>query len=100
MLRCPRSLKGRIGGAASQILRSGKVLELGYDGWSQCVEIHAVGYSREGNPLMPVWQVSAGSNSNEPRGWKPMRCAEAFTAHMSAEASQGQGLAIRTLTEH
>lgn len=73
---------------AAQALRSGKVLELRYDGWSRCVEVHAVGYSREGNPLMRVWQVSGGSNSNEPRGWKLMRCDEAFTAHVSAEASQ------------
>lgn len=73
---------------ASQALRSARLLELRYDGWSRAVEVHAVGYSREGHPLMRVWQVSGGSNSNEPRGWKLMRCDEAVSADVGAEASE------------
>lgn len=73
---------------ACEALRSGKVLELTYEGWARCVEVHAVGYARNGDPLMRVWQVSGGSGSGEPRGWKLMRCDEARAARVTEEPSE------------
>lgn len=73
---------------ASKALRSGKVLELSYDGWRRWVEVHAVGYSKDGNPLMRVWQTRGGSNSDERQGWKLMRCDEAFAATITEEVSE------------
>ena len=44
------------------------MLELRYDGYSRCLEVHAVGYSTAGHPLMRAWQVSGGSSSGERTG--------------------------------
>jgi hypothetical protein len=73
---------------ASEALRKGKVLELQYDGYSRCVEVHAVGYSKPGHPLMRAWQVSGGSTSGERTGWKLMRLDEARGARISEAASE------------
>ncbi|ALK07832.1 hypothetical protein BVIR_14 [Blastochloris viridis] len=65
---------------ACSALRSGKRLELRYDGFSRVVEVHTVGETTAGNLAMSVWQVRGGSNSNERIGWKTMRLDEAFSA--------------------
>ena len=51
---------------ACEALRSGHVLQIQYDGYTRDVEVHAVGFTKDDNPVMRVWQVAGGSASNEP----------------------------------
>ena len=80
---------------ACDALRRGLVLELRYDGFSRCVEVHAVGYSKAGNPVMRAWQTSGGSTSGERAGWKLMRLDEAQGAFVSANASEAPRLGYK-----
>ena len=72
---------------ACQALNSGLVLQLQYDGYIRDVEVHAVGYSKEGNAVMRVWQIAGGSASNEPVGWKLLRLDEASGAFVTKQKS-------------
>ena len=57
---------------ALQAMREAKRLELRYDDRHRVVEVHAVGYSHEGDGLMLGWQVRGESHSS-PVGWKLLR---------------------------
>jgi hypothetical protein len=72
---------------ACQALQQGKVLELQYDGFSRCVEVHAVGISTAGHHVMCCWQTTGGSSSGERIGWKLMRLDEVRAAVISGQAS-------------
>lgn len=72
---------------ACQALQQGKILELQYDGYSRCVEVHAVGISTAGHYVMACWQTSGGSSSGERVGWKLMRLDEVRGGGMSNQAS-------------
>lgn len=70
-----------------QALQQGRILELQYDGYSRCVEVHAVGISKAGHQVMACWQTSGGSSSGEQVGWKLMRLDEVRGAVVSDQAS-------------
>lgn len=73
---------------ACEALRSGHVLQVQYDGYTRDVEVHAVGFTKDDNPVMRVWQVAGGSVSNEPVGWKLLRLDEATGAVVTHQRSQ------------
>jgi hypothetical protein len=72
---------------ACEALRSGHVLRIEYDGYTRDVEVHAVGFTKDDNPIMRVWQVAGGSVSNEPVGWKLLRLDEATSAVVTHQRS-------------
>ena len=72
---------------ACDAIREGKVLRLNYDGFSRDLEVHAVGYTKDGVAIMRVWQISGGSVSNERTGWKLMHIGEARSAELSESES-------------
>jgi hypothetical protein len=70
-----------------EALRKARALDLHYDGYARRVEVHAVGYTRAGHPVIRVWQTGGGSKS-ERTGWKLLRLDEARAAAVSDEPSQ------------
>jgi hypothetical protein len=72
---------------ACDALRSGHILQLRYDGYTRDVEVHAVGFTKENNAVMRVWQTAGGSVSNEPIGWKMLRLDEAAGAFVTKQKS-------------
>jgi hypothetical protein len=73
---------------ACQAIRSAKVVELSYDGFSRAVEIHAVGYTKQDKSIMRVWQLSGGSASGEQVGWKILRLEDALAELITGQSSQ------------
>ena len=70
---------------ACEALRAGKVLEVRYHGFLRRVEVHAVGVTKEGHPIMRCWQIGdGGDDSGE---WKIMRLDEAAGAVISDRPS-------------
>jgi len=73
---------------ACEALSAGKSLSITYDGYSRIVEVHAVGTTNDGNPIMRVWQVSGGSASGERTGWKLLRLDKTWGYGLTDEGSQ------------
>lgn len=71
-----------------EAIRRAVCLEIEYSGYSRIVEVHAVGFSKEGNGLLRVWQVSGGSTGGERAGWKLLRLDEARSLRLGNEPSQ------------
>jgi len=63
------------------------VLELRYDGYIRWVEVHAVGVSRRGRPIMQCWQVRSENVDDDAVGWKLLRLDDAYRARIIAEKS-------------
>lgn len=74
---------------ACEALKQGRCLQLQYDGYSRTVEVHAVGVTKDGNPIMRCWQVSGGSQSGERTGWKLFRLDEARSGVITDIPSRG-----------
>jgi hypothetical protein len=72
---------------ACEALKSRKRLELQYNGFVRVVEVHAVGLSKNNNPVARVWQVRGGTASTEPVGWKLLRLDQATGGVILSEAS-------------
>lgn len=73
---------------ACDALNAKRCLDVRYDGYSRIVEVHAVGTTADGDPIMRVWQVSGGSVSGERVGWKLMRLDKTWGYGVSNEPSQ------------
>jgi hypothetical protein len=58
--------------AAMKALATGLRLEVVYDGLPRIVEVHAIGLSQKGKPVMRVYQVLGDSHSGQEQGWKLM----------------------------
>ncbi len=73
---------------AKDALDRGRCLEVRYDGYARVVEVHACGYTQQGNAVMRVWQVRGGSASGERIGWKLLRLDEARALAVLEEQSR------------
>lgn len=73
---------------ACETLRKGQCLALRYHGFARVVEVHVVGRTREGAEIMRVWQVSGGSESGEPVGWKMMMLDAVSAPQVTTQRSQ------------
>lgn len=59
-----------------EALAGRRVLQFRYHGYSRRVEPHALGRVTEGRPALLGWQVSGGSRSEPPPGWRTFVLAE------------------------
>ena len=72
---------------ACEALAKGVCLRVAYDGFFRIGEVHAVGISTAGHPVMRVWQVRGGSVHGQPVGWKLLRLDEATGVALTDEPS-------------
>ncbi|WP_207388256.1 hypothetical protein [Lichenihabitans psoromatis] len=68
-------------------LRQGRRVELQYGGYTRTVEVHAVGATAIGHPVVLVWQVSGGRVSGQAEGWKLLRLDELGPMVVTQETS-------------
>ena len=73
---------------ACKALQDQKRLQISYDGFNRVVEVHAVGFTKERNAVMRVYQVRGGSAHNERVGWKLLRLDETRGLAILDEASE------------
>lgn len=66
---------------AREAIQSKKCLSIQYGGYDRVVEVHALGITKDGNPIVKAWQLSGGSNGNGPSAWKHFRLDRA--SHIS-----------------
>lgn len=73
---------------ACDALNAGKHLAITYGGFTRIVEAHAVGQTRDGNPIMRAWQVSGGSRSGSASNWRLFRLDRTWQYAILDEASE------------
>lgn len=71
-----------------EALNAGKRLAITYGGFTRVVEVHAVGITSEGNPVMRVWRVRGGSQSNNPSPWRLFRLDKTWGFAILDEVSE------------
>jgi hypothetical protein len=72
---------------ACEALKNKKCIELRYSGKLRVVEIHAVGYTKDNNPIMRIWQVREVNAGSSP-SWKLLRLDEVESARVVEEESK------------
>lgn len=79
---------------ACDALNKGVRLQITYDGYSRIVEVHAVGTSDDGNPLMRAFQVT----STKPGGsgkWRLFRLDKTWLYSVTNEPSEAPRLGYK-----
>ncbi len=71
-----------------QAIELGRCLEIHYDEHDRIIEVHAVGYTKNGNLVMRVWQVKGGSESGQTQGWKLMSLDKVQSMSITDEVSE------------
>jgi hypothetical protein len=61
-----------------------QLLELRYHGYARIVEPYAYGRDKNGDALLRCYQISGGSESGQPTGWKILKVAEVFAINEQA----------------
>ena len=59
-----------------QALAERRLLQFDYHGYSRQVEPHALGHATEGRLALLAWQISGGSQSEPPPGWRTFLLGE------------------------
>jgi hypothetical protein len=72
---------------ACRALSEGKVLDVHYQGFSRSVEVHCVGRTRYGHPIIRAWQIADDLIGKERRGWKLIRLDQVVGVSIEASRS-------------
>ena len=65
-----------------------QAIEADYHGHRRILEIHAVGISHAGAPVMLCWQLDGGSASEERVGWKLLKLRDIVRVAVTGRASE------------
>jgi len=76
------------------------VIKLSYHGFHRLVEPHAYGVNNLGHDVLRCWQVSGGSVSGEPQGWKLLRVSEIASITNSGTSFSGARSGYRKGDKH
>jgi hypothetical protein len=80
---------------ACEALHAGKRLSITYDGFSRVVEVHAVGTTKDGSPIMRAWQCRGGSQSGNPVRWRLFSLDKTWTYSILDECSEAPRLGYK-----
>jgi hypothetical protein len=66
-------------------IKTKRIIELRYKGYSRSVEPHAHGRDKNGDEILRCYQVSGGSKKGERVGWKLLKVNEIFSSHITED---------------